>query len=153
MDLAVICLRTSPIAMGLTSALGLGRATKQADDSNVEIDFGFSSDAMQEHTVCRYQTIAAPDTRTRKCSYRQPEGPQPEPLGDFCMLCRKSCMERDMFSLFKIASGRADDLFGCLLVNFSAVSSVAGANPELVRIRDALDSSPHLIHFTAALLI
>ena len=57
-----------------------------------------------------------------------------------------------MVSSFKFASGRAGDLFGCLLASFSAVSSVAGANPELVRIRDALDSSPHLINFTAALL-
>ena len=97
MDLAIIHLRTSPIAMGLISPLGLGRATKQADDSNVEIDFGISSDAMQEHTVCRYRAIAASDTRTRKCSYRQPEGPQPDPLGDFCMLCRKAAWKEIWF--------------------------------------------------------
>ena len=130
----------------------MGRANKQADDSNVEIDFGISPDSMQGHTVCRYRAIAASDTRTHKCSYRQPEGPLPEPLGDFWMLCKKICMERDMVSSFNFASGRADDLFGCLLAIFFAVSSVAGANPKLVRIQDALVSSPHLINFTAALL-
>ncbi len=119
MDLAIIHLRTSPIAMGLISPLDLDRATKQADDSNVEIDFGISSDAMQEHTVCRYRAITASDTGTRKCSYRQPEGPQSDSLGEFCMLCRKSCMEKDMVSSFKFTLGRADDLFGCLHSTFS----------------------------------
>ena len=48
--------------------------------------------------------------------------------------CAGKAAWKEMVSLFKFASGRADDLFGCLLARFSAVSSVADANPELVRI-------------------
>ena len=56
-------------------------------------------------------------------------------------------MERDMVSSFKFTLGRADDLFGCLLATFSAVFSVAGANPKLVRIRDAPGQFPTLDKF------
>ena len=46
--------------------------------------------------------------------------------------------------------GRAEDLGGCLKINFLAVSSVDGARPLLVRILDARDNSPHLTSLRAA---
>lgn len=50
-------------------------------------------------------------------------------------------------------SGTSHTLAGCLAASLWTVSSVSGAKPELVRTRAALESSPHLTRFDAALLI
>ena len=81
MTLAVIRRKHSPIAMGRTSPLHLGRAINLDAESSLAISRGKSPLAIREHAVKRPSAVTSSSNNTFKCSKRHPEGPVPVHLG------------------------------------------------------------------------
>ena len=141
----------SPMAMGLTSPFGLGRAISLEEEKRVAATSGNIPLANAEQAEKRPSAVSSFSGRILKCSKRQPLGPAPDQR-EACLIESKSNdLDKLIDSQLTLgAGGRAEDLGGCLEINFLGVSSVDGARPLLVRILGARDNSPHLTSLRAA---
>ena len=91
---AVILLNTSPIAIGRTSPEALGKAISRAEDNNLAIETGTDPLAIQEKAKCNCSAETVSEAITFRCSYPHPDGPHPEPLGDFLMELNICCFDK-----------------------------------------------------------
>ena len=74
---AVILLKTSPIAIGQEFYKDLGKAISRAEDSNLAIKSGTDSLAMQEKQNATVQQKLCQKQELFKCSYCHPDGLHP----------------------------------------------------------------------------
>ena len=72
--------------MSLTSPEDLGRAITRAAHNSFVIGSGTKPAAIIEQTLKRFSAVNESDIKTRRCSYLQPLGPHPDPLGAVFML-------------------------------------------------------------------
>ena len=125
------------MAMGLTSPFGLGRAISLEEEERVAATLGNIPLANAEQAEKRPSAVSSFFSRISKCSKRQPLGPAPDPRGACLIELKSNDLDKVVDSQLTLGEGEsAEDLGGCLEINFLAVFSVDGARPLLVRILD-----------------